>query len=238
MTLPHEQYESVEYFRKNPLWDAQDSPWKAQQALRVIRSHDIKAKSVVEVGCGAEGVLRELRQSMLGIKLSGFDIAPDAARFWTNQEAQGISFELGDFLISNTAHFDLLLLLDVIEHVPDPFDFLVKPRQRADNFIFHIPLDLSALSVLREKPLLNQRRNVGHIHYFTKGLAPSILQECGYQVVDWFYTGAFDTLPAHNWKTALARLPRKLTGLVNKDLAVRLLGGETLMVLARPAAGT
>lgn len=50
--------------------------------------------------------------------------------------------------------------------------------------------DLSALSVLREKPLLNQRHNVGHIHYFTRNLALSLLRECGYEVTLWHYSGA------------------------------------------------
>jgi len=94
-------------------------------------------------------------------------------------------------------------------------------------------LDLSSLTVLRERPLLESRRQVGHIHYFTKGLALSLLDECGFQVIDWRYTGAWRTGPQHTLKTRMAAIPRALASVVSKDLSTRLFGGETLMVLAR-----
>jgi hypothetical protein len=76
------------------------------------------------------------------------------------------------------------------------------------------------------------RNKVGHIHYYTKDLALALLDECDYQIVDWFYTGAAFTSPQRTWKTRIASLPRRLVYAINKDAGVRLLGGETLMVLA------
>lgn len=40
------------------------------------------------------------------------------------------------------------------------------------------------------------------------------------------------------WKTRLAGLLRRLVYAVNRDIGARLLGGETLMVLARPRSDT
>ncbi len=92
------------------------------------------------------------------------------------------------------------------------------------------------MSVLRESPLLHVRDKVGHIHYFTKGLALALLVECGYEVLDWKYTGAAFTAPQRSWKTRVAGLVRRLAYAANKDAGVRLMGGETLMVLARARA--
>lgn len=188
---------------------------------------------MVEVGCGAGGVLAFLQSKKPHCQYSGYEIASAAASFWGAPKQLGISFQVADFLSAETPHYDLLLLLDVLEHLPNPFDFLSGLRGRAEYYIFHVPLDLSAVSVLRESPLLKVREKVGHIHYFTKGLAFSLLRECGYDILDWNYTGASFSVPQTTWKTKLAKLPRRLAYAVNRDFGVRLLGGDTLMVLAK-----
>jgi len=233
MPLPFEQYCSGDYLAHNPTWDADDSPWKVAQLLQLLRPHGIAPNDIVDVGCGAGRVLTALRASFPAATLVGYEVATDAARFWSRNQDPGIRFVVGDFLQSEFHRFDLLLLLDVIEHLPNPFEFLLKIRGRAKQYIFHFPLDLSSLTVLRERPLLESRRQVGHIHYFTKGLALSLLDECGFQVIDWRYTGAWRTGPQHTLKTRMAAIPRALASVVSKDLSTRLFGGETLMVLAR-----
>jgi hypothetical protein len=96
-------------------------------------------------------------------------------------------------------------------------------------------LDLSSLSVIRERPLLAQRHNVGHIHYFTKNLALSMIEESGFRVIRHQYSGAGFRGPRPTWKTRAAMAPRWLARRVNEDWAVRVLGGETLIVLAEAA---
>ena len=172
---------------------------------------------------------------MPGARLFGYEISPDAAAFWERHHDLGIQFRVGNFLEEETQKFDLLLLLDVFEHVPDPFEFLSALRSRAEHFIFHIPLDLNAVSVARETPLLYVRRKVGHIHYYTRGLALALLNECGYEILDWAYTGAAFSAPQSGIKAKLARLPRRMLYALNRDFGVRLLGGDTLIVLARPS---
>lgn len=233
MSKPYESYESGEYLSNNPTWDEEDSEWKAVQVLKAFERNHLAPKSIVEVGCGAGGILASLHDAMPDVEYSGFEIAPDAAKFWQKHAAKKITFSICDFLQEKTAHFDVLLLLDVFEHVPNPFEFLSALRGRADYYVFHIPLDLSAISVAREHPLLMVRKKVGHIHYYTKGLALSLLDECGYELIDWLYTGASFTAPQPTWKGRLARLPRWLLFKINRDFGVRLLGGDTLMVLAK-----
>ena len=233
MSKPYESYESGDYLANNPTWDEEDSGWKAAQVLKTFNRNRITPKSIVEVGCGAGGILASLHDALPEVKYSGFEIAPDASKFWEKHATKKIAFEVYDFLEKKTEHFDVLLLLDVIEHVPNPFAFLSALRGRADYYVFHIPLDLSAISVARESPLLMVRQKVGHIHYFTKGLALALVRESGFEVLDWFYTGASFTAPQTTWKGSLAKLPRRLIFGINRDMGVRLLGGDTLMVFAK-----
>ena len=231
-----QRYLSGDYAARNPTWDAEDAPWKAAQAARLIAHHGLVPASIVEVGCGSGGVLAELRRIYPQARLCGYDIAPGAARFWDAHAAARIEFRLGDFFELSRERFDLMLVMDVIEHVPDTFDFLTRLRAHAAHHLFHVPLDLSALTVLREAPLLAQRERVGHIHYYTKELALALLTETGYRIVDWRYTGAAFASPHRTWKTRLADIPRRIAYALDKDVGVRLLGGETLMVLACPAS--
>jgi len=230
------RYLSNDYILKNPTWDREDSPWKAMLVYEALQRTRISPTSIVEVGCGAGDVLDTLRSNYPGTRLTGFDIAPAATTFWADHKEKDITFVLGDFLTDSSDHYDVALLLDVIEHLDDPFHFLSKIRNRADHFVFHFPLDLSALSVLRETPLLYVREKVGHIHYYTKSLALALLADCGFEVLDWKYSGAFFNAPQKSFKTRLAGVFRKILCALNRDLGVRALGGETLIVVARPSA--
>ena len=212
----------------------EDSPWKVNMIAKLVRAEGIAPKHICDVGCGAGAVLAGMHHEFPEAKLFGFDVAPDAAKFWPQYSNAEIDFRIGDFLDLSSRSYDLVLVLDVVEHVADPFEFLVRLRGHGNWFMFHFPLDLSALNVLREKPLIDARDRVGHIHYFTKGLALALLRECGYEVRVWRYTGAAFSGPRKTWKTRLAQLPRWLAYCLGKDLGVRLVGGETLLVLARP----
>lgn len=233
MNLPYEMYTSGDYLKYNPSWDQEDCIWKASFVIDLLKTNQLNPNSICEIGCGSGGVLTELRKVYPNIDLYGYDIAPDLADFWSQQERANIKFQLGDFFTLNKKKYDVILLLDVIEHVADPLAFLCNLHGLAKYWILHIPLDLSASTVLREKPILEQRRKVGHIHYFTKNLALSLLKECKYEVIEWRYSGiAFSGLHS-TWKTKLVSLPRRLGYALNKDWGVRALGGETLFVLAK-----
>ncbi len=228
------RYLNGEYAERNPDWDSLDSPWKADRVAEILVCHGINPASIAEIGCGAGGVLAALRPRFPQADMAGFDIAPELISLWPAHEDARIRFTLGDFLSMNQQPFELLLVLDVLEHLGDPFSFLERLKGHGEWVIFHFPLDLSAITVLRESPLLHVREKVGHIHYFTRGLALALLEECGYEVIDARYTGAAFNAPGRTLRTRLAALLRWLVNAVNRDIGVRLLGGETLMVLARP----
>lgn len=234
VSLPQEMYSSGSYLDKNPTWDSEDSAWKAARVRDVLDAADLSPSSICDVGCGAGGVIAAMRGYYPQAELFGFEIAPAAAGFWERHAAADVSFRVADFL-EESDRYDVVMLLDVVEHLVDPHAFLSRVRDRAEHVVIHFPLDLSAQTVLREQPLLDQRRSVGHIHYFTRRLALELMRECGYRVHHAAYTGAAFTVPRKSFRTVLAAMPRRIAYLINKDLGVRLLGGETLIVLASPS---
>ena len=229
---PNLFYVNGSFEEHNPSWDSADSEWKAKLVTDAIRWNNLVPASIVEIGCGAGAILSSLRRHFPHTYLSGFDIAPGAAKFWAHHTDLSIEFTLGDFLEINSRRFDLLLMLDVIEHLANPHDFLSRAAKHADHFLFHIPLDLSAASVLREQPLVQSRRKVGHIHYFTKRLALELLEECGYEVLYVRFSGAY-LRPRNTLGGKVANWIRWIIFSFNREVGVRLLGGDTLVVLAR-----
>ena len=227
-----ERYLDGTYLNKNPDWDRSDSKWKAGLVKKILHSNLIYPNSIVEIGCGAGDVLRALRLSYQQVQLAGFDVSPQLEEFW-REDHLGIDFHLGDFFEQNIVKFDVMLMLDVFEHVRDPFTFLEKSRPHANFFVFHIPLDLSAQAVVRSSPLLKVRRSVGHLHFYTKDLALETLNDCGYIVLEWHYSGISSINQNRSFRTRFGNLFRSLLRLLGQDISVRILGGETLVVLAK-----
>jgi hypothetical protein len=234
------RYLDGSYFAKNPDWDRSDSEWKATLVRDILVANNLKPMSICEVGCGAGDILRHLSEFMPKTAFYGFDVAPQLVSFWESASSgfsinSRVTYTLGDFYLVNKIKYDALLMLDVFEHVRDPFTFLEDTLLYADKFVFHIPIDLSASSVLRKKPLLYVRRSVGHLNFYTKDLALETLRDCGYKIIDWKYTNASVLKTNPSLQSRLLGIPRRLINLINRDFGVRLLGGETLIVLAEKA---
>ena len=134
-----------------------------------------------------------------GCRLTGYDIAPALKDFWEKHRGRGIDFRLADFLESPLEeHYDILLLIDVLEQLENPLEFLRRILPRARWFIFHIPLDLHAQGALRSTPLVLARQRTGHLHYWNKDLALAIPQECGLSIRHWEYTAGTVDLPTNS----------------------------------------
>jgi hypothetical protein len=86
--------------------------------------------------------------------------------------------------------------------------------------------------VMRGRPILREREQAGHLHYFMKDTALAALWDAGYEVFDWSYTaGAIDH--PRSIKAKLASWPRRIFTRLSPDLTVRVLGGYSLLVLAK-----
>ncbi len=232
--MSQELYFEGKYLENNPTWHIEDSKWKAQKIIKMIETNNLQPNLVAEIGCGAGGILDNLHSKMSkNVIFHGFDISPQAWDLCQQMKKDRLQFHLIDLLETENIFFDIVLCIDVFEHIEDYFIFLRKLKSKAKYKIFHIPLDLSVSSVLRSSPILYARQKVGHIHYFTKETALAALKDTGYEIIDLFYTGSSLELPTKSLKTLLARVPRKIMSTFNLDLTVRLMGGYSIMVLAR-----
>jgi SAM-dependent methyltransferase len=227
-----ERYTAGDYLQKNPTWHVEESEWKAKHIYQSMIRNDIRPQTICEVGCGAGEVLRQLQMRLDEECLfQGYDISPQAIGLAQERQNERLNFELADMREVDTPFFDLLLVLDVVEHLEDYYSFLRDIKQKSHYKMFHIPLDLSVQTVIRRRGLLKVREAYWHLHYFTKELALEVLKDTGYQVLDYCYTPRAIEEPTREVVRNLMKVPRKLLFEIHRDFAAHLLGGWSLLVL-------
>ncbi len=145
-------------------------------------------------------------------------------------------FECADFLSYSPRNFDLLLCVDVFEHVEDYLGFLKNLHGHSKEYIFHIPLDMHVSGMLRDAEI-TARATLGHLHYFSKATALATLVDANFEIQDWCFTRGAEELakvhPERGFKTILGNgVRRLLRGALGDAMAAKLMGGYSLLVLA------
>jgi SAM-dependent methyltransferase len=228
-----DRYLSGEYLASSGgTWHLEDSPFKAEQAMKMITRHGLRPRTVVDIGCGAGGVLAQLRHRLPGgtetdTKFVGYDVSPQAHQISRQFEQDNLRFVLGD-AFEDPAIADLVLVFDVVEHIEDCFGLLRKIKAKGEYKLYHIPLDISVTAALRDS-FMRAWHLVGHVHVFSEKLALETLRSTGHEVIDSFFTpGGLRT--GRGLRAFLGNLPRRV---LPQRLAARLVGGFSLLVLAR-----
>ncbi|TAL51658.1 MAG: class I SAM-dependent methyltransferase [Chitinophagaceae bacterium] len=227
-------YTDGSYLSKNPSWHSEDSKWKAEEINKMIKRNKLAPVSVADAGCGAGQVLLHLSELNPGItELRGFDISPQAIEMARKSENPKVKFYQADIANEITGTFSLILVIDVIEHLNDYAAFLHRISTKAEQFIFHIPLDLSFRTIMKPHILLQQRNDVGHIHYFSKEQVEWIMKDAGFSITDRFYTlPEIDREKPASFKNWVKKILRKISFSLNKDMSAKLWGGYSIMILA------
>jgi SAM-dependent methyltransferase len=232
--MADELYSEGAYLEKHPTWHAEDSAWKAGHIKNIISKNRIATGTVLEIGCGAGKILQELKTLLdPDTALTGIEISPQAYQMAIADNPQQIKFIKGGFEQLDTSEkYDIVMMIDVFEHVEDYYGFIRDAKPLGSKFIFHIPLDLSVQTVLRSRPLERKRKNLGHIHYFNSVSAVQTLEHAGYKIIDRFYTSSYTDLIQKSIKARLMKYPRKFFYSLTPEYTVRIFGGYSLMVLA------
>lgn len=163
----------------------------------------------------------------------GYEISPKTFELSQQRANEKLHFKLKEVLQEINIYFDIVLLIDMIEHLEDYFNFLWQLKIKNHYKILHILLDLSMQSVFRKGRLFKARRSSCHFHYFSKETALESLVDLGYEVIDYFYSAPAIDLQAQSRLAQITKTPRSLLFSLNPGLASRTLGGFSLIVLEK-----
>jgi SAM-dependent methyltransferase len=232
-----DRYNDGNYLSNHPDWHVADSPFKAANVEKLLAKNSVTFASAVEIGCGAGQVLAELSKKFPAANFLGCDISTEASEFWSTA-LSNVRYELSS-LADSDQRFDLLLMLDVFEHIPDYMGFLEKHRALATTFVFNIPLDMHVFGLLIDHQMTGRKR-YGHLHYFSQSTAIATLRDCGFSVVDSILIPGFRDAPKESSRATLRQklifYPRWLAYSLSPKWSAKLFGGTNLLVLAQPAS--
>lgn len=223
-----------DYLNHNPTWHVEDSPWKATQIIDLIKRNNLSLRTVVEIGCGAGEILNQLSNRLddKTISYSGYEISPDAFKLTASRARPNLQF-FQENLLEQEGYYDLLLMIDVFEHVDDYIGFIKAAKSKARYKIYHIPLDISVYSIMINN-FRHVRKSVGHIHYFNKETALATIRDTGQTIIDWKFTKT--ALEVNNKNLTLfgrfCNFSRRILYPINKNFAANVMGGFSLIVLA------
>ncbi|MEI7928714.1 MAG: class I SAM-dependent methyltransferase [Verrucomicrobiales bacterium] len=230
-------YQDGTYAGKNPKFGDDSAGHKIAKAVKACREFRLPHGKIAEVGCGGGAIILGVATELGSDHAVGYEPMPEAYAVAKARETAQVSFTTETIGPESHGDFDLVLCFDVFEHIEDYFSFLRNLRRIGKNHLFHIPLDMNAQMVARGGPLKRVREEVGHLHYFYKESALASLSECGYEIGGYFYTFGAEGSYQGGLIYKLMKYPRKILFAINPDLAVRLLGGYSLMVWAKPGSG-
>ncbi len=181
-----------EYFEKNKDWHSVDSFEKARQVnLLLGKYNDLEIKSVLDIACGSGLVLLHFLENKNFEKVLGVDISQKAIELARkNNKDKKTEWRILDILKNDIEKFDLVLALDIVEHIDDEL-FLQKIKNTGRYFIFKVPIEDNFLNNFFKKVSfgkIDQRKDslekYGHINYYTEDSFLKLLKREDYKIID------------------------------------------------------
>jgi len=167
--------------------------WKARK-LALLAPADMKFANIMEVGC-ALGILLNNVADRLSVEMrTGIDISVENINFARKLYPE-CNFIQGT--IEDSAYykghglkdlkFDLVLLSDIVEHIPDDLAFMKRVSEISSYVLLNLPL---------EKALKNRKREYGesdpsgHLRSYDRKMAEQLISQADFELVSSFTSAA------------------------------------------------
>jgi SAM-dependent methyltransferase len=200
-------YLSGDYLRKNPTVHTEDSAWKAEILSPFLdcfaRACSASPLKILDVGGGAGLVLRFVGEHLTkscgrtAIK-SSLEYSPDmlALQKTNNLDLAAASQGSIERTSFRDKEFDLVLLIDVLEHLPDDVRAIKEVGRISHYALIKIPLEdnvhFRIMNTLQRGKLRRHAfESVGHVNSYGVGTYRKLIQNAGGRLVLEKYANIF-----------------------------------------------
>ena len=180
---------SARVFGDQEVIDIRQRTWGAVRMRRCLASLEGVAGQVLEVGCGAGRCIRIIAHHCPDLTAHGCDLSEPAISR-ARQHHDGVHYRTADAgtLPYDHGTFDAVVIMDLLEHVPDVAAVLAEVRRvtkPGGRLHLHVPCEGATLCLYR--PLLAlgidlTRAAVGHLHHFTRRQVLDQLATAGFVI--------------------------------------------------------
>lgn len=204
MEIKDNLYSNDKYLENHPNLHTEDSPWKIQKIIPLLdifmTQNTKKEINLLDVGGGSGVILKEVCEYLRNkypIKINKYllDLSPGILEIQKKNNPD-LKMALNEN-ISNTSlgdkEIDITLMIDVLEHVPQPSEVL-RELNRISNFVlFKVPLDnntyYNILTLLTRNRLRNAEiQNLGHLQHYNSKTLKSELKPYSKEILCYQYT--------------------------------------------------
>ncbi len=156
--------------------------WRHSILLRELRRAHFRGDNALDVGCG-HGVVRKMVERDLGIRVDGCDLNQGAIEKAGGGKGRLLVYNIFDRKPEMLGFYDLILLMDVLEHIDDDLEFFRIALQHLK------PGGFVAINVPAHITLYSRYDQVaGHKRRYSVGQIKSLLSQAGLasrRVVQW-----------------------------------------------------
>ena len=240
-----ELYRSNRYWQYQTGYHIEDASWKFKKIISIIPKAILEklpnSIKIIDIGCGVGEILKLVsgyfKEKEIIVNAFGYDVSREAIEI-AKKNSPETSFFCKEFGKDNfdKNEIDLVLIMDLLEHLQRPQDLLRDVNGICKYVICHLPLD-DNLNINLRCPKEKMANSIGHINFYNIKSASVLFKECGFfienKIINCFdYDGDFikkDSLSNQYFgaplrKVLFKRLP---------NFVARVLGGCTAMFLLR-----
>ena len=190
-------YNDDSYIEKNPTLHTEDSEFKFQNIKRFLNSVEVKNNriKVLDIGGGA-GIIGKLvldyfLENRIVVTFHSLDLSTQMLKTQLQNNPQInkiINCSIDECPESN---YDLVLMIDVIEHIEGKEDTAKILNKLGKNIIYNIPIEINFFDILKYlksyfRYYKRQKLRWGHIHFFSFNSSQSFLKR-HHKIIDSYF---------------------------------------------------
>jgi SAM-dependent methyltransferase len=234
-------YTSGAYEKNTHDWQDRESDPRAQAVLEAIEVLSEDPANIVDVGCGAGGVLLRMAQSdrLRNAQFLGLDISEAAIERAKSKAAlEGKNFTRLDYQIGsfdemaaargNRDKHDLVMLIHVLEHCPDIEAVLRLVCQNSKYVYINVPIEITPMYAMRPKVYQNLYLRYGHLHFFTEGFLEEFFRSKNFVVLSKVYSKDYQATPGSLRQKFIKTVRTMLIAVCPMRIAYKLVGGVSV----------